>query len=79
MLLKYLTPLGVTLLEQRKVFGWLFISLDREPQQVSGGELNMTRLEELRNKKNTVGLTGEEHTEWEKLEAEVKPEPKKKK
>ena len=39
----------------------------------------MTRLEELRNKKNTVGLTGEEHAEWEKLEAEVKTEPKKKK
>lgn len=31
------------------------------------------RLEELRNKNNETGLTGEEHEEWIKLEAEVKP------
>ena len=38
------------------------------------------RLEELRAKINKgIGLTGEEHAEWLKLEAEVKPEPKKKK
>lgn len=39
----------------------------------------MTRLEELRNKNNTVGLNGEEHEEWLKLESEVKPEKKVKK
>ena len=33
----------------------------------------MTRLEELRSKNNTVGLSGEEHEEWIKLEADVKP------